>query len=141
MPPIPSTSHCKFYGACLCIHTRKTLPLAPIHLFTKQILLNSLYQESLTRILLQSVSPLPLMQLINHFLPLNIFCMHPFFLFLSTFLSHTFSWACRSLHNQKYFFKLSFYAFTWFSNNSSILDQTCISIFPMYPLPVILFSV
>ena len=46
-PPILSTSHGELYGICLCAHTRKTIPLAPIHLFTKQIV-PSLYQELLT---------------------------------------------------------------------------------------------
>ena len=34
-------------GARLCAHARKTIPLAPIHSFTKQIV-PSLYQESST---------------------------------------------------------------------------------------------
>ena len=37
MPPILSTSHCKFNGAHSCAHARKIIPLASIHLFTKQI--------------------------------------------------------------------------------------------------------
>ena len=31
-PPILSTSHCEFYGACSCIHARK---LSPWHQFTR----------------------------------------------------------------------------------------------------------
>ena len=34
---ILSTSHCEFNGARLCAHARKTIPLAPIHPFTKHI--------------------------------------------------------------------------------------------------------
>ena len=45
--PILSSSHCEFYGARLCAHARKTIPLAPIHSFTKQIV-PSMYEESLT---------------------------------------------------------------------------------------------
>ena len=34
-------------GTRSCTHTRKTIPLAPIHSFTKQII-PSMYEESLT---------------------------------------------------------------------------------------------
>ena len=34
-PPILSTSHCELYATRSCAHTRKTIPLAPIHSFTK----------------------------------------------------------------------------------------------------------
>ena len=37
VPPILSTRYCEFNGARSCAHTRKTFPVAPIHLFTKQI--------------------------------------------------------------------------------------------------------
>ena len=47
VPPILSTSHCEFYGIRSCAHARKTILLAPIHSFTKQIVL-SMYEESLT---------------------------------------------------------------------------------------------
>ena len=43
-PPILSTSHCEFNGIRSCVHARKTIPLAPIHPFTKQIV-PSMYQE------------------------------------------------------------------------------------------------
>ena len=36
-PPILSTSHCEFYGTHSCAHAQKTISLAPIHPFTKQI--------------------------------------------------------------------------------------------------------
>ena len=36
-PPILSTSHCELYGTRSCAHARKTIPLAPIHSFTKQM--------------------------------------------------------------------------------------------------------
>ena len=45
--PILSTSHCEFYGTRSCAHARKTIPLAPIHPFTKQIV-PLMYEESLT---------------------------------------------------------------------------------------------
>ena len=69
----------------------KNHPLGRIHLFTKQIV-PSLYQESLTHILLQSVSPIPFMWLINHFLPLkNIFmCVSFFLVSFIIFIAHLF---------------------------------------------------
>ena len=45
MPPILSTDHYEFYETHSCTHTQKTIPLAPIHSFTKQIV-PSLYQQS-----------------------------------------------------------------------------------------------
>ena len=82
-----STSHCKFNGACSCTHTQKTIPLAPIHLFTKQIV-PSLSPESLIQSLVRSLSPVPL---IKGFLPSITFLHARCFscLFLS-FSSHTF---------------------------------------------------
>ena len=47
VPPILSISHCEFHGARFCAHARKTILLAPIHSFTKQIV-PSMYEESLT---------------------------------------------------------------------------------------------
>ena len=68
MPPILSTSQCEFNGTRSCSHTRKTIPLAPIHLFTKQMV-PSLCQESLTRSSLRSFSPVLSVRLIKGFLP------------------------------------------------------------------------
>ena len=117
MPPILSTSHCEFYGTHSYTHAQKTIPLVLIHPFTKQII-PSLYQESSTNISWRSISPVPLVRLINHF---QTFLRASFFLLLSSFSSHTFSWACGSLREpRKYFFKYSFYAFTLSSNNSLI---------------------
>ena len=103
MPPILSTSHCEFNGACSCTHARKTIPLAPIHLFTKQIV-PSLCPESLTQSLSKSFSSVFRRRPIKCFLPSitnNIFTRASFFLcFIS---SHTLC-ACGSLHEpQKYF--------------------------------------
>ena len=50
VPRILSTRYryCEFYGTRSCAHVQKTIPLAPIRLFTRQILLvPSLYQEYL----------------------------------------------------------------------------------------------
>ena len=47
VPPILSTSRCEFNGTHSCAHARKTIPLAPIHLFTKQIV-PSMYQKLFT---------------------------------------------------------------------------------------------
>ena len=45
-PPILSSSHCEPYGARSCAHARKTIPPAPTHPPTKQIV-PSMYEESL----------------------------------------------------------------------------------------------
>ena len=47
MPPILSTSHYEFNGTRSYAHAQKTIPLAPIHSFTKQIV-SPMYEESLT---------------------------------------------------------------------------------------------
>ena len=54
-PPIPSASQCEFNGAHSCAHTQKTITLAPIHLFTKQMV-PPLCPESLTQSSLRSFS-------------------------------------------------------------------------------------
>ena len=43
-PLILSTSHCKLNGTRSCAHTKNTIPLTPIHSFTKQIV-PSLYNN------------------------------------------------------------------------------------------------
>ena len=100
---ILSTSHCEFNGTRSCLHTRKSIPLAPFHPFTKQMV-PSLCPESLTRGLSQSFSPVLRKHPIKCFLPSITFLRaRHFFLFLS-FSSHTFLWACRSLREPwKYF--------------------------------------
>ena len=87
-PPILSTSHCKFNGARSCAHTRKTIPLAPIHPFTKQIV-PLLCPESFVQIVFPSSLCVPYKGLPS---TKNIF-MHASFFFVS-FSSHTFSRAC-----------------------------------------------
>ena len=39
-----STSQCKLYGTRSCTHAQKTIPMAPIHSFTKQMV-PSMYEE------------------------------------------------------------------------------------------------
>ena len=116
---ILSTSQCELFGARLCAHTRKTIPLAPIYPFTKQMV-PSLCPESLTPRSLRSFSPVLCMHLIKGFLPsiTDIFTRALFFSFFLSFSSHTFSWACGSFHEPRKFF--SFCAFTCLSNHSLI---------------------
>ena len=106
-------------GTHLCTHAQKTIPLALIHRFTTPKV-PSLYQQSSIWSWLISMAQVFCAYLIKALLPSTIFlCMRCFF-FVS-FSSHTFSWGSGSLREpQKYFFKLSFYAFTLFSNNSLI---------------------
>ena len=80
-----STSHYEFNGARSCAHARKTIPLAPIHLFTKQMV-PSLCPESLTRSLFQSFSSVFCMHPIKCFLPsITFLCARRFFYFLVCF--------------------------------------------------------
>ena len=70
---------------CSCAHTQKTIPLAPIHLFTKQIV-PSMYKESLSWSRLISIT-----RVFRNYLPpsiKNILGAYRFFLLLS-FSSHT----------------------------------------------------
>ena len=121
MPPILSTSHCKFNGTCSCTHTQKAITLAPTHPFTKQIV-PTLYPESFTRSLCRLFSPVFGVGIIKGFLPFFVHVIFPCFFVYSFYSHHThFSWACGSLcEPRKYFFKLSFCAFTCLSNYSLI---------------------
>ena len=96
MPPILSTSHCEFNGTRLCTHIRKTISLAQIHSFTKQIVLHCIH----------NLSP-KLMEIVftgfwygcyKGIPSMNILVC----LFLS-FSSHTFLWACGSLREPQKF--------------------------------------
>ena len=71
-PPILSTSRCEFNGTRSCAHARKTIPLAPIHPFTKQMV-PSLCPQSLTRSLSRSFSPVLCVLFIKGFLPPKTF--------------------------------------------------------------------
>ena len=71
----------------LCAHSRKTIPLAPIHWFTKQIV-PSRYQESLVWSHLIFVTWVFRMRPINSFPSIKKYFRHPSF-----FSSHTFLWA------------------------------------------------
>ena len=81
-------------------HTQKTIPLAPIHSFTKHIV-PLLCQESLTRSSLRSFSPVLYMGLTKCYLPSKKFYVRIIFFFVSTysFSSHTFLWASGSLRD------------------------------------------
>ena len=97
MPPILSISHCEFNGTRSYAHAQKTIPLAPIHLFTKQVI-TLLCPESLTASCFNPFHQLlatyiyvaykPLPSLKKHFYSCIVFLW---------FSLHTFSWACESL--------------------------------------------
>ena len=100
-----STSHCKFNGAHSCAHTQKTILLAPIYLFTKQI--RSTFIVSII-VYLKLVEFVFCMCLIKCLLATITF-LHAchFFVFVVSFY-HTLMWACRSLcESQKFFFNHS----------------------------------
>ena len=79
-PPILSTNHCEFNGTRSCTHAQKTIPLVPIHPFTKQIV-PSLCPESLPRSLSQSSSPVLCEGPIKCFLPSITFYVCVIFFF------------------------------------------------------------
>ena len=136
-------SHCKLYGTRSCAHTQKTTPLAPIHSFTKQIV-PSMYEESLIRSCLISMTRVFRMCLINSFLPSkNILGARRFFLsntFFLSFSSHTFSWACGSLCEPRKFFSNSLFVHSFvcslisqpnFYQHFSHVCPTCHTIFSL----------
>ena len=119
----------------------KTIPLASIHLFSKQMV-PSLCPESLTQHSLRLFSPVLCVCLIKGFLPSITFLRARrffFYFFCFIFIAH-FLWACGSLCEPQKF--SSFCLFTCLSNNSTDFSQTCVSTspIPMHALPVILFS-
>ena len=120
----------------------KTIPLAPIHLFTKQMV-PSLCPESLTRSLSRSFSPVLCVRLIRGFLPPKTFlCARRFFLcFFVSFSSHTFSWACGSLREPQEYFSNSLFVHSLLCQITHLfLSQICVSTSLMYVLPIILIS-
>ena len=97
MPPILSTSS-----------DSKDHPLGThllVYLTNSTIIVSRIVDPHLVAILFTSFSykPFPSIK--------NIFMHAPFFLFLSSFLSHTFSWAWGACVNPGRFFKFSFYAY------------------------------
>ena len=124
----------------------KPSPLTPIDSFTKQ-LIHSLYQESLTSIFSLSVSPVPLMQLINHFLPLKTFLrVHPFSCFFLCFHCTFFRWLTWSLLEPHKYFSSSLFMHSLFSLiTRSFLNGFQSNLYQrfshvQYNLPVKLFS-
>ena len=77
----------EFNGTHSCAHARKTIPLAPIHLFTKQIV-PSLYQESFTQSSLRSFSWVLCVHLIKGFLLSITFLRTCHFFFVCFFHFH-----------------------------------------------------
>ena len=128
----------EFNGTRSCAHARKTILLAPIHSFTRQIV---------ATFIVSSIIDLRFFA-IGH----TCFSTAPYKLsitFLRTrrpFLSHLFVGFLELVHvNPRTFFKLSFCAFICLCNNTLsyfLMDfsQIFISTSPMYALPVILFS-
>ena len=94
----------------------KNHPLAPIHPLTKQIV-PSLYQQSSIWSWLISMARVFCAYLIKGLLPSIIFLRARHFFLCFIFIAHFF---VGLREPRKYFFKLSFYAFTLFSNNSLI---------------------
>ena len=85
------TSHCKFYGAHMCSHAQKTISLAPIRLFTKQIVpfvVSRIVDLKFVEIIFTSFSYS--MCLIRCFLPSKHFYVNVFFLNFVSFSLHTF---------------------------------------------------
>ena len=92
----------------LCAHAQKTISLAPIHSFTKQIL-PSMYQELLSwSRLISAITRVFCMRLTNS--PFHQKYFRRLWFFFLSFSSHTFSWACGSLREPRKCF--SFCAFT-----------------------------
>ena len=123
------------------MHPRsKTIPLAHIHSFTKQIV-SSLCPESLTRSLSKSFSPVFCIHHIKHFLP-SITLLHTHHFFFVSFSLYTFSWGCGSLRAPQKFFQTLFLYIHFFITYSfrNRFSQTWVSTCPMYALPVILIS-
>ena len=95
-----------------CAHTHKTIPLAPIHPFTKQMV-PSLCPEWLTRRL--SKSFLPVFYAPYKVLPSIKTFLRSFFLcFFLSFSLHTFSWACGSLYEPRKYFQILFLCIHFF---------------------------
>ena len=113
------TSQCELNGTHSCAHAQKTIPLAPIHPFTKQMV-SSLCPESLARSLSQLYSLVLCKRLIKCFLPSIKFYTHVIFSLFLSFSLHAFCGLAGASMNHGSFLKLSFCAFTYLSNNSLI---------------------
>ena len=111
-----STSHCRLYGTCSCTYPQKTIPLAPIHPFTKQIrstfMVSRIIAPKIIGIVFSSSSYVPytVVLSINNIFTHFIFLLS---LFLS-FSSHIFVGLCEP---RKF---SSICTFTCLSNNSLI---------------------
>ena len=106
---------CQPLWACSCAHVQKTIPMAPIYSFTKQLVCIFIVSRKVDlKFLITSFPHVP-----YKLLPPNFKCPLFFILFMGL---------CEP---QELFFELSFCAFTCLSNNS-LISQTCISISPVY---------
>ena len=121
-----------------CAHARKTIPIAPIHSFTKQIV-PSMYQESLSWSRLISITRVFRNHLINSPFHQKYFRCPSFFFFYFLSFHHTLfrglAGACLNPESFSLFVHSLVCQIT-----HSFLSQTCINTSPMYALPVILFS-
>ena len=111
---ILSTSHCKFYGAHMCSHAQKTISLAPIRLFTKQIVpfvVSRIVDLKFVEIIFTSFSYVPY-KVLSSGSSIKAFLRKRFF-FVSLFHFHCIHfmglWELRE--PLKFFFKLSFYTY------------------------------
>ena len=118
-------------------HARKTIPLAPIHPFTKQMV-PSLCPESSTQTLSQSFFTRFRKRPIKCFLSSITFTHTSFYSLFLSFSLYTFSWVCRrSFSNSLFVHSLLCQCSLIFLMDYS---QTCVSASPMYALPIILIS-
>ena len=138
-PPILSISQCEFNSARSCAHARKTIPLTPIHLFTKQMV-PSLCPELLTQSLLRSFSPVLCVHLTYIRLPsINNIFMHVSFILVSfIFITHFFRGLAGACVNPGIFLNSLFVHSLLCQITHSFLSQTCVSTFPMHALSTIL---
>ena len=110
MPPILSTSHCEFNGTHLCAHARKTIPLAPIHSFTRQIRSTFIVSTIINLRFFAIDHTVFHRRPINSLFPSITFLhVRRFFLYFYFHFHCTLSWACGSLCEPRKFFSNSLF--------------------------------
>ena len=132
-----------------CAHARKTIPMAPIHPFTKKMVRTFIVSRIVDPKLVQIIIVLPVfhMHLIKCFFP-SITFLRTHCFFSSTFF-HFHCTLSRGLAgayvNPRSFFQTLFVHSLLCQTTHSLIflmdfSQTCVSTSPMYALSVILFS-
>ena len=117
MPPFLSTSHCQFYGTCLCACAQQTIGFTDL-LVTREFV-PSLFVESITRSSSKSVQPVFRYSLTNSFLSPKIFMRQLYF----SFISHIFRGLAGTCVNPgSYIFKLSFCSVCHFMDLSKFVS-------------------